>query len=146
MSLSRRALFPAAAGGILAAPAAAKQAAQYLGEAKMLGPPSPPDAYGMPQSDPNWRPRKVASLLEQKARAERWMRGEFEEGDLAYEEPDPRYRRFATTEQEIAGLRSVSAVHKVRMAEDVALRRYREFRQKEAKGYLARLIQELAEL
>lgn len=140
--LSRRALFPAAIGSVIAAPDVAKAAMQDLQATQQLSAYRP--APSMPAEDPHWRSRQRESLLKQKSDFERWARGEFEDAELDdVNEPDPRYRRFATTEQEIAGLRSVSAVHKVRMAETVSRKRYAEYRKKNATDYLKKIIEEL---
>lgn len=148
--LSRRALFPAAVGGALAAPEAAKAAMQYVGDAKSIRPPigSAFDYPPMKAGPQRINPAEIRrGLLEDKARFERYARGEFEEAELSdHDDHDPRRRKHDTSLQEIVGLKSVSPAHKIRMAQDLGQRRYRAYRQKDAAWSLQNIIERLAGL
>lgn len=135
----------------MAAPQAAKAAMQQLGEAtaSCLPPGSiydyPPSAGCKANTISPYEIRK--GLLEDKARFERYARGEFEEADLLdHDDHDPRRRKHDASLQEIVGLRSVSQAHKVRMAQDLGQRRYRAYRQKDAAWSLQSIIERLASL
>ena len=87
------------------------------------------------------------NLLEKKACFERWARGDFSEEDLVdHRNHDPRLRVHDHTIQDIGGLRSVSAGHKVRMVAALELQRYREYRQRDAVWSLKSILERLASL
>ena len=148
MKMTRRHLFPAAAGAAAAIPRALQQV--YQGGVQLGGPPPMgfAEMQGLQQTptpDPNWAARRRANLLDEKSQLERWARGEFTDDDLDMDQ-DPRYPRFATEEQGINSLKSVSAGHKVRMAGEVARRRYVTYRRKSASEHLDKILWELAKL
>lgn len=149
MKLSRRMLAPAVLGGALSAPEAVKAAIQ----GGLSGGPAlpsnfyPKDGYGdggctAEAKALDWR----KEMLSQKARMERWARGEFEEGELDNHEHSPWQKPYDHTQHEIAGLKSVSAGHKMRMVADLTRQRYIDYRKQQAVRNLADIIKRLAGL
>lgn len=151
MKLSRRMLAPAVLGGALAAPEAVKAAIQGgRGPFPPAYPPPIPRGYGVANTCSGEAQNTYNlkdELLSRKAQLERWVRGEFEEGELDQHGPhDPWHRPFDHAQHEIAGLKSVSTGHKMRMTAALARQRYLDYRKNSAALNLADIIKRLAGL
>jgi hypothetical protein len=139
--LSRRAFFPATAGGIMGAPEAVKAAAAQVAQMQYLPvPPATPYPYSYAgEAAQDSSIDRKPHLLERKARLERWARGDFgEEGDGF----EPRGMGDPAMHA-ISNLRSVSQQHKLVMANDLAHRRYREGRMRGAQFELRHILKQL---
>ncbi len=152
MALSRRALFPAALGGALAAPEAMEAIQGSLVQSAMPLPPSEASYFNHPDLMAD-RARKLAQerqeLLDMKDRLHRWSRGDFtadelEEG-LRYDSGHERMP-FDPSPHEIASLKSVSNAHKMRMAEALRRKRYITRRTDDALKGIPNIIKRLAGL
>lgn len=148
MKLTRRAL-----GGLAAAATVAQapfnQVTNQLPRAGM--PMSSMGETQAPQDDPEYAARimreRRMQLFKDKELFERWARDEFTAEDLVdHGNMDPRRPTYDVTGHEINCLKSVSMGHKIRMAEELAHKRYRAYRVASAKEHLRKILMEIAGL
>lgn len=128
----------AAAAGPSVARAAIAELPKGIGAASGFGVPTT-SGYGLSQAansiDGDWRLKEILNLR-------RILSGEMTEEE---KEQDKRRRLYSlqnTINQNVAGLQSVSGVHKLRMYDDQTHRLNQRIQRSETKSYLARLLKE----
>lgn len=143
MKLSRRAFFPAAAGGVAAGPKLAQSALQQ-GAAEMMG--KQPSGYGLAGSPKETTGIKVEEhakwLQRRREKLEREALGEFDDDQYASLEGSGRHAGDPGLDN-IDALRSVSMAGKRHMANDLITRRNRESRMRHAALELKSILAQL---
>lgn len=142
--MKRRGFLGFLGGAVAVGPATAKAAVAELPKGLGAIGPMPPMGgfYGNTISQAvdggDWRLKEIASLKR------------FLSGELTDEEKEQEKRRrlnfvYNSINQNVAGLQSVSGVHKMRMFDEQMCRLNARIERSERKGYLARLLREAAQ-
>lgn len=95
-----------------------------------------PSSYPYEPSSGDWRVKEIANLR-------RLISGDLTEEEKEQERRSRLYRTRNTISQNVAGLHSVSGVHKLRMYDEQMGRLQKRIQRSESKGYLARLLKEM---
>jgi len=143
--VNRRKLLGFIAGGAVAGPAAAKSIVAelpkglsggmmpfpgggvYAGYGNLVGPTDPGSG--------DWRLREIADI-------KRWLSGELTDEEKEREQRRRMHTLQNSITQNVAGLRSVSGLHKMRMFDGQMHALNDRIERSERKGYLSRLLRE----